>query len=138
MPWSVDQIWAVLVDVAAYAAWYPRSLNLKVLGVTTTGPGSEVEICPRGGRAFRCRLESLEAPQRIRFRYPGNFIVGTGEWKLEAVPGGTNVTYEMQVAAHGWLVVFLGKMLPLGRLHSQSMGEVLEHLERETARRART
>jgi ribosome-associated toxin RatA of RatAB toxin-antitoxin module len=136
MPFAADLIWSVLADLKAYPGWYPRSLNLKVLAVTADGVGSEVEICPRGGRAFRCRVESLEPPQRMRFRYPGDFIVGAGEWRLEAVAGVTRVTYEMDVAAHGRLAVWLGKLLPLGQLHSKFMREVLENLESATARRA--
>mgnify|MGYP003434810747 CR=1 FL=1 len=94
-----------------YPQWYPPSLHLHVRAVTAAGIGSEVELRPRGGRAFRCRVESLEAPRRLRLRYPGDFIVGTGVWRLD-----------------GWL-------LPLGKIHSKFMREVLESLERETGRR---
>ena len=76
-----------------YPQWYPPSLHLQVRAVTADGIGSEVELRPRGGRAFRCRVESLEAPRRLRLRYPGDFIVGTGEWRLDATPGGTRVTW---------------------------------------------
>jgi hypothetical protein len=88
-----------------------------------------------GGRAFRCRVESREAPRRLRLRYPGEFIVGTGEWRLDAAPGGTRVTYELDVVATGRLAVLLGWLLPLGKIHSKFMREVLESLERETGRR---
>ncbi len=71
----------------------------------------------------------------MRMVYPGDFIVGTGEWRLDAVDGGTRVSYDLNVVAHGWLVACLARVLPLGRLHSGSMREVLENLERETARR---
>jgi len=94
-----------------------------------------VELRPRGGRAFRCRVESLEAPRRLRLRYPGDFIVGTGEWRLDAAPGGTRVVYELDVVAHGHLAAWLRKFLSFGRLHSKLMRGVLENLERETARR---
>lgn len=136
MPFASDQIWSVLADVKGYASWYPRSLNLKVLSVTAAGVGSEVELSPKGGRPFRCRLDAMEPPRRMRFRYPGDFIVGDGEWRLETAGKGTTVTYEINVAAHGLVVLWLGKLLPLGKLHSKLMREVLENLERETARRS--
>jgi uncharacterized protein YndB with AHSA1/START domain len=135
LPFAPDQIWPVLADVNGYPQWYPPSLHLRVQAVTADGIGSEVELRPRGGRAFRCRVESLEPPRRLRLRYPGDFIVGTGEWRLNAAPGGTRVAYEIEVVATGRLAVLLGWLWPLGKLHSKLMREVLENLERETARR---
>ena len=108
LPFAPDQIWPVLADVNGYPQWYPSSLHLQVRAVTADGIGSELEIRPRGGRAFRCRVESLEGPRRLRLRYPGDFIVGTGEWRLDAAPGGTRVVYELDVVAHGRLVAWLG------------------------------
>jgi hypothetical protein len=54
---------------------------------------------------------------------------------LDAAPGGMRVTYEIDVVATGRLAVLLGWLLPLGKIHSKLMREVLENLERETARR---
>ena len=129
---AVDE--RVLADVNGYPQWYPPSLHLQVRAVTADGIGSEVELRPRGGRAFRCRVESLEAPRRLRLRYPGDFIVGTGEWRLDAGPGGTQVSYEIDVVATGRLAVLLGWLFPLRKIHSKFMREVLASLERETAR----
>ena len=67
--------------------------------------------------------------------FPGDFIVGTGEWRLHVAPGGTRVAYALDVVATGRLAVLLGWLLPLGKIHSKFMREVLENLERETTRR---
>ena len=45
------------------------------------------------------------------------------------------MSYELDVVATGQLAVLLGSLLPLGKIHSKFMREVLENLERETARR---
>ncbi len=90
-----------------------------------------------GGRAFRCRVESLEAPRRLRMRYPDDFIVGTGEWRLDAAPGGTRVAYELDVVSTGRLAVLLGWLLPLGKIHSKFMREVVAGLEAEVEWRRR-
>ena len=97
--------------------------------------GSELEVCPRGGQPFRCRVEAIEPPRRMQMRYGNGFVTGTGEWRLEAVTGGTRVVYALDVQAHGWLVALLGKLLPLGKIHSKSMQEVLANLEVEVRRR---
>ena len=71
----------------------------------------------------------------MRMRYGDGFVTGSGEWRLEAVAGGTRVVYALDVLAHGWLVALLGKLLPLGKIHSKSMQEVLANLEAEVRRR---
>jgi carbon monoxide dehydrogenase subunit G len=68
-------------------------------------------------------------------RYGEGFITGTGEWRLVAEAGGTRVAYALDVSAHGWLVALLGRLLPLGRVHSRSMRQVLANLEAEVRRR---
>lgn len=135
VPFSAEQVWPVLLDFRRVPEWWPRSLRVKVVAVTADGVGSELEIHPRGGRAFRCRAESAETAHRLVMRYPGPFIAGTGEWRLEPVPGGTRVIYTLDVVAQGRLVAWLGRWLNLGEIHSKSMRDVLENLERETARR---
>ncbi len=76
LPFAPDQGWPVLADVNGYPQWYLPSLHLQGRAVTANGIGSEVELHPRGGRAFRCRVESLAAPRRLRLRYPGEELDG--------------------------------------------------------------
>lgn len=135
IPFAREQMWSVLVNLPSSPRWWPASVKLKVLSASPGVVGSEMEVHPRGGRPFRCRVETVEPPGRMRIRYGNGFIVGTGEWRLTAVPGGTRVTCEWDVVAMGWLVALLGKLLPLARFHSRSMAEVLEALEQETRRR---
>ncbi len=136
IPFPAQQIWSVLADVAESSRWWPSSVQLKVLGAAPSLVGIEMEICPRGGRPFRCRVEAIEPPKRMVMRYPGDFIVGTGEWRLEDLSASsTRVTYEIDVVANGGLAVILGRLLPLPKIHSKSMQDILAALEKETARR---
>lgn len=135
LPFAPGQIWAVLADTGSYPAWYPPSVRIKVLAAAANVVGTEFEIQPRGGRSFRCHITSAEPPHRIRLRYAGGFIEGTGEWRLEPAANGTQVAYEMDVGAKGWLVAMLGRVLPLAGMHSRAMKEILFSLENEAARR---
>lgn len=135
LPFSPEQIWAVLADAARYPDWYPPSVMVRVLQCSATLIATKFEIKPRGGRAFQCHVTGATSPNRLQMRYPGPFIVGTGEWRLDAMSGGTRVTYALDVVATGWLAVLLGKLLPLGRIHSKAMQEILTALEQEVARR---
>lgn len=136
LPFAREQIWPVLADVTASPRWWPASIRLTVLNASPGLIGSEMEVCPRGGRPFRCRVEAIEPPRRMQMRYGNGFVTGTGEWRLDAAPGGTRVAYELDVQAHGWLVALLGKLLPLGKIHSKSMQQVLANLEAEVRRKS--
>lgn len=135
IPFALEQVWAVLADIEASPRWWPAAVKLTVISFDPAIVGSEMEIHPRGGRPFRCRVEAIEPPQRMRTRYGNGFITGTGEWLLEAAGSGTRVSYELDAQAHGWLVAVLGKLLPLARMHSRLMADILAGLEQETRKR---
>lgn len=130
VPFAPIQVWRVLADVAAYPGWWPQALRLRVLRCDADLVGSEVELRPFGGRPFRCRVDAVEEPRRLRMQYRGDFIEGRGEWSLEPSASGTRVRYELDVRAHGWLVAGVSRLLPLARIHSRQMEEVLRQLER--------
>ena len=122
------EVWPVLADFQGYPRWWPKSLGIRVLSGGRELLGTEVEVRPFGGRSFRCRVEAVDIPNRIQMRYFGGFIDGFGEWRLEPFGQETRVTYRLEAQASGWMVVLLGKVLDLARLHSRPMQEVLRSL----------
>ncbi len=126
----LDVVWKVVADVAAYPDWWPSSLRLQVLRTEPDVVGTEVEIHPVGGQSFRVRVLTMEAPSAMRMEYFGGFITGYGAWRLEAIPGGTRVHYDLDARADGWIVAMLAKMMPLPKLHSDLMQSVLRELAR--------
>ena len=130
VPFPPTEVWRVLADIAAYPSWWPRHLGLRMLHREPGLVGSEVEERPFGGRPFRCRVEAVEEPCTIRTRYYGGFIEGRGEFRLESVGSATRVRYELDVQAEGRAVACLGRILPLGRIHSRLMQSVFRQLQR--------
>ncbi|MFN7731162.1 MAG: type II toxin-antitoxin system RatA family toxin [Pirellula sp.] len=130
-----EAIWSVLADVAAYPHWWPRTVGLRVLSVEPEIVGSSFELRPLGGRPFRCRIESIEPQNRIRMQYFGGFIEGHGDWTLEGVGSNTRVQYKLNVLAAGKVVAWIGSLLPLNRIHSYQMRQVLRNLDNEVERR---
>lgn len=124
----VGEVWPVLADFDGYGRWWPKSVAIRVTSGGGELLGTEVELRPSGGRSFRCRVEAVEMHQRIRMRYFGGFIEGFGEWLLEPRGSETRVIYHLEVQAHGWLVLLLGKVLNLADLHSRQMQAVLKNL----------
>jgi uncharacterized protein YndB with AHSA1/START domain len=130
VPFSPSEVWRVLTDIAASPSWWPRGFRLRVLHIEPRVVGSEVELRPFGGRPFRCRVEAVEEPRSIRTQYYGDFINGRGEWRLEPLGAGTRVGYELDVQAEGRVVAWLGRILPLARIHSRQMQGIFRQLER--------
>lgn len=129
LPFAAEAVWPVLRDVAGYPRWWPASLRLRVIAGGAEAIGTDLEVRPPSGRAFRCRVEELSEGRWIRMRYHGGFIEGSGAMRLEATAVGCRVTYEMDVRARGWLVALLSRFWDLSSLHSQQMREVLRSLE---------
>jgi uncharacterized protein YndB with AHSA1/START domain len=136
MPFPPERVWSVLADAGNYPNWYPPTVTVRVLATTQTLAGTKFEVRPRGGRAFRCEVKDVDKPHRIQMRYPGDLILGTGEWRLESLgSGSTRVTYTIDVVANGWVAAILGRVLPFAKLHSRAMQDLLAALEHEVARR---
>jgi ribosome-associated toxin RatA of RatAB toxin-antitoxin module len=138
VPFSQQQIWNVLVDIDTYPRWWPSMIGLRVERVDPNLIGSELKLRPLGGRAFRCRVASVDAPNRLVMEYFGGFIEGIGVWHLEAMESATRVQYELDVRAAGKLVAWIGRVIPLAKFHSVQMESVLRQLEKRVNRTLHT
>lgn len=133
IPVPAARIWPVLADVERYAEWWPPSVGARLLAPGDPLVGAELEIRPRAGRPFQCRVDAADPPLRMDLRYHG-FVDGTGGWRLEPDGDGTVVTYALDVVAHGWLVAAIARVVPLAERHSGPMRDVLRALAARVTR----
>jgi ribosome-associated toxin RatA of RatAB toxin-antitoxin module len=131
VPFPRDLVWKVLENFSSYPDWWPRSVGLSIVNLEPELLGSTFQLRPMGGRAFYCRVESMDEPNSIRMQYFGGFIEGRGEWRIESVEDLTRIQYELDVLAAGRMVAWIGRIFPLGRFHSFQMKDVLSRLERQ-------
>lgn len=134
IPATPARVWAVLADVRGYPGWWPQDLGLRVLSFAPDILGSEVEIRPRGGCPFKCRIIAADPPRRMEMRYFGGFVEGTGVWEIAPDGDGARVTYTLDARAHGWLVAVLARFMDLGKAHSRQMHGVFEGLRLKAIR----
>jgi uncharacterized protein YndB with AHSA1/START domain len=126
-------VWQVLTDFARYPDWWPRNIRISPAGAPADLVGTDLRIQPRGGPAFRCRLERLVPEAELVFRYHDGPYRGTGVWRLERTATGTRVSYQADLVSDHWLLRFFSRLTDLGGAHSRLMKPVLAGLRRAVA-----
>ena len=127
IPATPEQVWAMLVDTAAYPAWNP--FITKLSGELAAGQRLEVRIAPPGGRAmtFRPTVTRVEAGRRLEWLgtmgLKGIFD-GRHTFTLESLGDqGTRLTQSEEFT--GLLVPFTGKVLARTRSGFEAMNDGL-------------
>jgi len=127
IPATPEQVWAMLVDTAAYPAWNP--FITKLSGELAAGQRLEVRIAPPGGRAmtFRPTVTRVEAGRRLEWLgtmgLKGIFD-GRHTFTLESLGDqGTRLTQSEDFT--GLLVPFTGKVLARTRSGFEAMNDAL-------------
>lgn len=95
IPFSAQQIWEVLIDIASYPLWWPSSVKIKLLNSTQHLIGSKVEVRPYGGMPFFCEFLERNNNVKLIMKYSGIYS-GLGVWTLTEVNGQTKVSYEIK------------------------------------------
>ena len=124
------EVWRVLTDFTRYPAWWPDNVRVRAGDIPPGLVGTELDIRPKGGPGFRCRLEQLREEEELVFRYHAGPYQGTGAWRLTWTGSGTQVTYLTDLTSEHWLLRFFGRLTDLGRAHSRLMRPVLAGLRR--------
>lgn len=126
-------VYRVLTDFEQYRKWWPPAVRVRALSVVPEVVGSDLELHPRGGPAFRCRVEQAIPDSLLSLRYHEGPYAGLGVWSLEPVTGGTRVRYSVDLTSEHRLLRFFAKFTNLGRSHSRLMRPVLAGLRRAVA-----
>jgi hypothetical protein len=91
--------------------------------------GSRIEVRPYGGQPFVCEVVEAICETKLIFRYSGIYD-GTGIWKISEVNGQCRVSYEIMLEIRNIWIRMLAVILPVSRIHSRLMMQVLSGLER--------
>jgi hypothetical protein len=125
---SPEEVWAVLVNFAGYAAWNP--FIREGSGEAVVGSKLNLRMFPENGRPMTFKPEVLAAEPGKVLKWVGHFIVpglfdGTHEFALTATPdGGTHLV--QSESFKGLLVPFLGKMIEGTRRNFDNLNEALK------------
>lgn len=99
-----EQVWAVLIDTAAYGEWNP--VFVQVDGKYEVGARVTNHVQPPEGDVIKIENKVLDMESNRRLRQTGGvtgIITFDHTWTLEPVEGGTRVTqYEVDRGAYVW------------------------------------
>jgi uncharacterized protein YndB with AHSA1/START domain len=124
-----DEIFNVLVDVHSYEKWWPRSLRFRVADPGPVKVGTRVWISNGALVRWIAEVTVIEKNHRMAFHYAQGAWEGTAAWTLRPEPGGTRVSYAIDIVPVPFWLKALGTVLDLGAIHSKQMQGVLEHLQ---------
>ncbi|MGD9947098.1 MAG: type II toxin-antitoxin system RatA family toxin [Desulfobulbus sp.] len=130
LPYPAETIWPILADISRYPQWWPKILFTRVTPAKNGLLDSELHLRPMGFRPFTCRIVAAKEPHSIDLEYVGNFITGHAQWILEPEESSTRVSYIVNVVIHGKMVALVAKVIDLKALHSHSMQNILQALQR--------
>lgn len=126
------KIWRVITDFSGYQEWWPAPLKTKALRVAEGLIGSRIEIRPYGGKGFVCEVVDVKHDSELRMKYSGIYS-GTGVWTISDVNEHCRVTYEIMLEIENFWILLLSSFVPVTKIHSRLMSDVLSGLEQYLA-----
>lgn len=129
LPYPAEEIWGVLTDFANYPKWWPSSIKIKVTRIEPELVHSQIEVKPYGGQRFTCEVTGYSNNSELQMKYSGIYS-GTGIWTLSEINGQCSVTYEILLEIESAWIRLLSRILPVAKIHSKLMDEVLSGLDK--------
>jgi ketosteroid isomerase-like protein len=133
VPYTPEEVWAVLSDVTEYPQWWPARFPVRVLEGGSGLIGSAIEVRPRLSRTFCCRFEEADEPRSMRVRFFGGALEGPCYLVLDPLEGATRVRLEIDVFARGFGTAVLSFIVPFERLHEMQVRRLLSALRNRLA-----
>lgn len=105
---TVETVYATLANLQHYYLWWPQRIELNVLNFTDNIVNSELEVRPPTmGTDFTVRVSEAVLNEKLVFDYIKGIQEGKGTWTLKMVEQGTELSYEVDTVAKGFLVNFV-------------------------------
>jgi ribosome-associated toxin RatA of RatAB toxin-antitoxin module len=129
LPFSALEIWDTIIDFEKYPEWWPSTVTIKVLRIQKEVKGSQIKASPYGGLGFVCEVVEVRQPTMFVMDYSGVYK-GRGVWTIAENNGRCDVVYEINLEINNFFIRALSYLLPVERIHSQLMDDVLSGLEK--------
>ncbi|WP_436494507.1 SRPBCC family protein [Actinokineospora sp. HUAS TT18] len=124
---SPDVVWeALIAELGGARRWWVPTNTFEAGAIPADKVGAEVHVTvhtkgvDKGGPKlkFTSRTTSVVPGRRLTFEYVDGAFLGTGDFRLDEVDGGTKLAMHFTAAPQGILKV-LAKVKDLGEAHSQ-------------------
>jgi uncharacterized protein YndB with AHSA1/START domain len=111
VPAPPDAVFAFIADGEKAMTWRQGVLDIKRTAGSGLGATYAQGVRGPGGRRIAADYEitEYEPGQRLAFRATAGPVRPTGAYTLEAVPGGTKVTFDLTAELTGLKALFMGR-----------------------------
>ena len=126
VPSPPEAVFAFIADGENARSWRPGVLDIKLVAGSGVGAAYAQGVRGPGGRRIAADYEvtAYEPPRRLAFRATAGPVRPEGEYRVEAAPEGSRVTFS-QTAELGGI-----KGLLMGRSVQKTMDEEVRSLDR--------
>ena len=100
----VSDVFAYVADMSNARAWRPAVLDVELASGDGLGAVYHQEVKGPGGRriAADLTLTAFEPNRRLAFQTVAGPVRPSGEYRFSEAPGGTEVTFSLEVTLTGW------------------------------------
>ena len=121
-----DAVFAFIADGENARSWRPGVLDIKLVSGSGVGAAYAQGVRGPGGRRIAADYEvtAYEPPKRLAFRATAGPVRPEGEYRVEAAPEGSRVTFSLSAELGGI------KGLLMGRSVQKTMDEEVRSLDR--------
>ena len=126
VPSPPEAVFAFIANGENARSWRPGVLDIKLVSGSGVGAAYAQGVRGPGGRRIAADYEvtAFEPPHRLAFRATAGPVRPEGEYRLEAAPEGTRVTFSLSAELGGI------KGLLMGRSVQKTMDEEVHTLDR--------
>lgn len=130
-----DVVWAKLADLGSHAEWMTDARSIEFEGEPRSGAGTRMKVHTRVGPLRTndyLEVTDWEPGRRIGVRH-GGLVTGVGHFTLDAMAGGTRVTWRERLSFPLWLGGYLTSLVAapfLARVWRRNLIGLRDQIER--------
>ena len=130
LPYTVDQVYAALVDFSSYKEWWPRHLAFEVLGPLPVALGTRVRFGNTRFVSWTGVVTEVRERATIVIRYDGGACEGRATWTLEEAGAATRIAYAIDLELRPLWLRLLSRLVDFPREHHRQISRVFAALDR--------
>lgn len=130
LPHPAADVYAVLIDFAAYKEWWPRRLSFDLIDPEPVAVGTRVRFGHTRVVTWTAVVTEIRPLALIAMRYDGGACLGSATWSLEKTGQATRIAYAIDLEVQPRWLRGLSHVVDFSREHTRQIYRVFLALDR--------